>query len=142
MSVGDGSVQIQICDFNQADKLFTTQFGAAWADVEAVLTAMPLYLKESDQAGIQGSLIFDPVGTNAHIKEGLQQRGWHTNVPLPAEYSFLGTDVDFIHAGVLGEDDDGQSRSIREPLPGGALATKHHANKPVTEQGDAIKATA
>ena len=29
---------------------------------------MPLYLKQSDQKGKQGEAIFDPVGTNEHIK--------------------------------------------------------------------------
>lgn len=62
---------------------------------------MPLHIKASDQAGIQGNPIFDPVGTNEYIKTALVQVGWHSNILIPAAYRFLGKDVDFGKAGVI-----------------------------------------
>ncbi|MFM2063962.1 MAG: hypothetical protein RLZZ507_3633 [Cyanobacteriota bacterium] len=38
-----------------------------WEEINTVLSQMPLHIKASDQAGIQGNLIFDPVGTNEYI---------------------------------------------------------------------------
>jgi hypothetical protein len=64
---------------------------------------MPLHIKASDQAGIQGNPIFDPVGTNEYIKAALMKLGWLANIPIPIEYSFLGTDIDFGKAGVIVE---------------------------------------
>lgn len=88
-------------DFNGAAELLAGDYAGVWGDVEAVLRAMPLHLKASDQAGLQGNPIFDPVGTNAHIKEALGQRGWSSNLAIPSEFSFLGTDVDFAKRGML-----------------------------------------
>ena len=62
---------------------------------------MPLHIKASDQAGIQGRPIFDPVGTNEFIKSELSSRGWRSNIPIPKQFDFLGTDVDFGKSGVL-----------------------------------------
>ena len=64
---------------------------------------MPVFLKASDQAGIQGSLIFDPVGTNEYIKHAMSRLSWKTNLSIPSDYDFLGTDVDFFKAGLLAE---------------------------------------
>lgn len=64
---------------------------------------MPLHIKASDQVGIQGNPIFDPVGTNEYIKTALVKLGWHPNILIPAAYRFLGRDVDFGKAGVLVE---------------------------------------
>ena len=64
---------------------------------------MPLHLKASDQAGLQGNLIFDPVGTNEHIKRELMNLRWNANTPIPSQFSFLGTDVDFLKSGLLVE---------------------------------------
>lgn len=61
---------------------------------------MPLHLKSSDQDGKQGSLIFDPVGTNAYIKTNLAPLGWKP-ANIEAEYNFLGIDVDFAKSGVI-----------------------------------------
>lgn len=96
---------IEFVDFNHAANHFTKEFKAEWRQLLAVLKAMPLHVKASDQRGIQGSLIFDPVGTNAYIKRALCQppASWHPRITIPAEYSFLGTDVDFVKRGVLVE---------------------------------------
>ncbi|WP_054470192.1 restriction endonuclease [Planktothricoides sp. SR001] len=64
---------------------------------------MPLHLKPSAQAGIQGNPIFDPIGTNEYIKTELLKRGWEKNIPIPKQYNFLGTDVDFGKLGLIGE---------------------------------------
>jgi hypothetical protein len=62
---------------------------------------MPLHLKASDQAGIQGNPIFDPVGTNEYIKAAFMSCGWQSNIPIPVSYRFLGTDIDFAKAGIV-----------------------------------------
>lgn len=64
---------------------------------------MPLHVKASDQAGMQGTPIFDAVGTNAYLKEALAENGWQANIPIPQKYRFLGTDVDFGKGGVIVE---------------------------------------
>jgi hypothetical protein len=62
---------------------------------------MPLHIKASDQAKIQGNPIFDPVGTNEYIKAALINCDWKSNIPIPAPFRFLGTDIDFAKAGIV-----------------------------------------
>ena len=59
-------------------------------------------MKASDQAGKQGQPIFDPVGTNEAIRAALAPHGWK-KVAIPAEFNFLGVDVDFGKRGVIAE---------------------------------------
>ncbi|WP_017716967.1 hypothetical protein [Kamptonema formosum] len=94
---------IQFTDFNNADLVINTHCNAEWNDIESVLTAMPLHLKASRQAGIEGNPVFDPVGTNQYIKAALVKIGWQSNLPIPAPYRFLGTDIDLGKSGVLVE---------------------------------------
>lgn len=94
---------IEYEDFNGADSFLRRKYSSEWVDIHDVLTAMPLHLKASDQAGIQGSPIFDPIGTNAFIKEALRMRGWSSNLPIPSEFSFLGISVDHTKRGLLME---------------------------------------
>ena len=94
---------LQTTDFNGVGALLRSQHSHQWSELEQVLSTMPLHLKASDQAGIQGNVIFDPVGTNGHIKEGLRALGWDLNPPIPDDYRFLGTDVDFGKTGVIAE---------------------------------------
>ncbi|MCK4626154.1 MAG: restriction endonuclease [Phycisphaerae bacterium] len=94
---------IEYEDFNGADSFLKQKYSSEWVDIQEVLTAMSLHLKASDQAGIQGNPIFDPVGTNAFIKEALGMRGWSSNLAIPTEFSFLGTDVDYAKRGLLME---------------------------------------
>ena len=82
------------CGFTPSDE---------WHQMERVLRSVPVCVKESDQAGKIGSLIFDPVGTNEAIKSALQALGWGTNIPIPRKHSVLGTDVDYGINGVLSE---------------------------------------
>lgn len=98
-------MQIKFVDFNNAGSVITGAYANEWQELEQVLTAMPLHLKASDQAGIQGKAIFDPVGTNQHIADGLgaPQRGWVGGIPIPPAFSFLGTGVDFGKNGVVVE---------------------------------------
>ena len=46
-----------------------------WQILANILAKMPLHLKYSDQLGLQGKLIFDPVGTNQYLKTELSQVG-------------------------------------------------------------------
>lgn len=96
-------MRVEAEDFNAAGKKIEESYSLAWRHVQHVLAEMPLHLKASDQAGIQGSPIFDPVGTNRAIRVRLESKGWQSAVPIPDEFSFLGTDVDFVQGGVLAE---------------------------------------
>jgi hypothetical protein len=91
----------EFADFNGAERLIADEYKNQWEEVEQVIGHMPLHVSGSDQAGIQGNLIFNPKGTNAYLKDALLDRGWEANIPIPAEYRVLGTDVDFVKDGVL-----------------------------------------
>jgi hypothetical protein len=77
-------------------------YNGEWEELRSVLEAMPLHMKASDQAGKQGQPIFDPVGTNEAIKAALAPHGW-ARIPIPAEFNFLGIDIDFGKGGVIAE---------------------------------------
>ncbi len=95
-------MRIQIDDANGSDGLFQGVYQSDWQTLETVLREMPLHLKSSDQAGLQGKAIFDPVGTNEYIKtELLKNPEWYPNVSIPQKYDFMGTDVDFVKGEVL-----------------------------------------
>lgn len=96
-------MQIGFQDFNGAGALVAGAYRQQWSELEHVLTAMPLHLKASDQANIQGRAIFDPVGTNQHIADGLVPLGWMQKIAIPEPFKFLGTDVDFGKNGVVVE---------------------------------------
>lgn len=96
-------MDLQITDFNPPKGGFDQQWGKEWAELKDALEATPLHLKASDQAGIQGSPIFDPVGTNEHIGALLGRQGWAERVPIPSKFDFLGKDVDFVKNDVLAE---------------------------------------
>jgi len=72
-------------------------------EIMTVVASTPLHIKKSDQAGKQGSFIFDPVGTNNHIENELKGKGWLPKVPIPSAQQALGIDVDFGKAGHLAE---------------------------------------
>ncbi len=93
-------MDLQIADFNDSARIFQNSHAARWQEVETALRSMPLHLKASDQNKKQGSLIFDPVGTNTFVKESLEPHGWQA-ADIADEYSFLGLDVDFARAGVI-----------------------------------------
>lgn len=92
---------IEYRDFNGADITVRDRYQAQWEDVEEALVSVSLHLKSSDQANLQGNPIFDPVGTNAAIKMALTSKQWLSNIRIPQEYKFLGTDVDFGKDGVI-----------------------------------------
>lgn len=91
-------------DFNKADEQIQKSYANQWSELSTLIESMPLHLKASDQAGLQGSAIFDPVGTNAYIKEKLiALQGWCPNKRIPDQFDFLGKDIDFISKGMLVE---------------------------------------
>jgi hypothetical protein len=94
-------MQLNFRDFNGAAELIAGPFQPLWNELQAVLAATPLHLKASDQANIQGRAIFDPVGTNQHVADQLGPLGWAVKIPIPGDFSFLGTDVDFGKNGVV-----------------------------------------
>src|SRR5258706_15922156 len=96
-------MNLQFTDFNGANELVAGTFSGQWNDIQTVLTSLPLHLKASDQRGIQGNPIFDPVGTNQYIAEQLIPHGWGVKIPIASEFNFLGTDIDFGKRGALVE---------------------------------------
>ncbi len=93
-------MDLKATDFNNPETILTTTHAEQWQQVLNALETMPLHLKASDQDGRQGSLIFDPVGTNAYMKTRLAPSGWRATKIAP-EYDFLGIDVDFAKSGVI-----------------------------------------
>ncbi len=87
--------------FNDPHNLIRKTYSKQLADLHRVLTDLPTYLKESDQRGRQGTLIFDPGGTNREIQKELEKLGWSTHVTMPAELNCFGTDFDFFKDGAL-----------------------------------------
>lgn len=96
-------MRIENRDFNDAENFFSGNRQVLWNEISGVIADMPLHLKASDQSGKQGSLIFDPVGTNETIKTSLIGMGWSSGVPMPPAYKFLGSDVDFVKNDILVE---------------------------------------
>jgi hypothetical protein len=96
-------MQIKCTDYNNAAQVIAGSYGSQWTELEGVLRAMPLHLKASDQARIQGRAIFDPVGTNQHIADELVTLGWQQKIVIPQDFKFLGTDVDFGKNGTVVE---------------------------------------
>jgi len=91
---------IRYQDFNDADTVISDRYNAYWQEIAQVLSGLRLHLKASDQAGLQGTAIFDAVGTNSAIKQALVSYLWHP-VPIPEEYRFLGTGIDFGKTGAI-----------------------------------------
>ena len=96
-------MRLQITDFNGSDEVFGSSNSELWNELEEALTSVPLHLKASDQASKVGAPIWDAVGNNAAIKESLVDLGWSPNVPIPGEFAFLGTDIDFLKESALVE---------------------------------------
>ncbi len=96
---------IQWQDFNGADAAIAGEFGRQWQEIRDVLSAMPLHLQASDQAGKVGNLIFDPKGTNKYIGRKLVsgKNHWMGGIPIPQEFDFLGKDIDFGKKGMIVE---------------------------------------
>lgn len=90
-------------DYNGADDLFAGRFSQAWGEIAASISGMPIHVKGSDQAGIQGKPIFGPVGTNQYLKATLMEYGWLNGIPIPTTFQAWGTDVDFAKDGVVME---------------------------------------
>ena len=94
---------ISFQDYNGAGQLITNIYQQEWAELVQVLTNMPLHLKASDEGGIQGSPIFDPIGTNLAILAGLVPLQWQAKAPICSPFTVMGKDVDFAKNGVLVE---------------------------------------
>ena len=94
-------MKIQYKDYNSSDQVITQHFSNEWQEIQSTIENMPLHLKASDQRGKQGTPIFNPVGTNQHIKDQLITKHWLDTIPLPTELSALGTGVDNGKNGLL-----------------------------------------
>ena len=95
-------MEFEIVDFNGAEAYYKGPGMSEWADLEAVIAQMPIYLQGSLQAGKVGLAIFDPKATNLHIKSATHERGWRI-IPVPADLRAFGNDWDGGKRGTLGE---------------------------------------
>ena len=86
-------MDFEVVDFNNAESYYAGAGLPEWADLELVITKMPLYLHGSLQAGKVGSAVFDPKGTNRHLRRSTQELGWRL-IPVPADLRAFGTDWD------------------------------------------------
>jgi hypothetical protein len=120
-------VKVEFHDFNGAEAFFGGELAGEWQDLTAVLSGLALQLKPSDQAGKKGRPIFDPVASNAAIKTALEMKGWPTNIEIPAEVAFLGTDVDFFRRGLLVEAQFSNYPFFLNNVVRSALLAKSHA---------------
>lgn len=102
-SPGSMNVKFKYTDFNGADATIQNGYAAQWTDLENVLRGMPLHLKASEQDGIQGSAVFDPVGVNDYIAQALKGNGWSGKIPIPDAFESFGADVDFAKQGMVVE---------------------------------------
>ncbi len=95
---------IALSDYNGAKEALRATYLREWAELEDVLKKLPLCLKASDQTGKRGSPIFDPIATNAFIRDKLKDdHRWTTNLTISQEYDFLGTNIDAGKNGVMVE---------------------------------------
>ena len=97
-----GHMDIEIRDFNTADEYFEGGGAAEWAELEGVLQNLEPHLQASDQAGITGTPIFDPKGTNAALNAAAKALGWIT-VPVPRSLTMFGKDWDAGKGSTLAE---------------------------------------
>lgn len=88
-------MKYDIKDFNGCDTFFLNPLNnSLWDEIKTAIESMVLQVKESDQAGKQGELIFNPVGTNYILEDKLIPKGWK-KIPLPSQYAFFGLGIDF-----------------------------------------------
>lgn len=94
---------VDFTDYNNAANLINTSHQQLWTELEQAFQNMPLFLKSSAQASRQGDAIFDPIATNSFLFSVLSQKNWQAAYPMPAQFDFLGTDIDFAKSGTLVE---------------------------------------
>lgn len=92
---------IQFTDFNNATNLINSSHQQLWTELEQTIQSMPLFIKSSAQAGQNGKAIFDPIATNSFLAKYLSQQSWQAAYPMPTQFNFLGTDIDFAKEGTL-----------------------------------------
>lgn len=96
-------MEIQITDYNKAEIKFSGKNKADWDEIKSCISDTKIHLKASDQKGLVGNPIFDPVGTNQILKTKFISKGWKDNLAIPQEFKFLGTDIDFEKKGIIAE---------------------------------------
>jgi hypothetical protein len=89
-------------DFNNAAAYFDGEAAAEWAELAHVVEELTPQLQPSDQAGKQGTAIFDPKATNACLTTSAANLGWH-KVPVPRSLEAFGVDWDAGKNAVLAE---------------------------------------
>lgn len=96
-------MRIRYTDFNGSAEAISSTYSIPWTELADALGGMPLHLKASEQDGIQGNAVFDPVGTNDYIAQALRGSAWSGKIPIPDAFGSFGADVDFAKQGMVVE---------------------------------------
>lgn len=102
MLINHVPVDILTEDMNGAEQVLASDLRQEWDQLNQVLRDLPPHWKLSRQKGKDAILVFDPVGTNAAITQGLARFGWN-KASIPQNLKPLGKDVDFVRSGLLVE---------------------------------------
>ncbi len=95
-------MNFDVTDFNGSKEYFEKSGADCWGETEAVVSAMPLFLQASQQAGITGNAIFDPKASNDYLNRRMQECGWRA-IRVPESLNMFGKDWDGGKASVLAE---------------------------------------
>jgi hypothetical protein len=83
----------EIVDFNGAAEYFAEAGRAEWKEIAKIIDDLIPSFQASDQAGIQGSPIFDPKATNLALSAMAARLSWRS-VPVPIGLRAFGDDWD------------------------------------------------
>lgn len=95
-------MNFDVTDFNGSKEYFEKGGAGCWSEIEAVVSAMPVFLQASQQAGITGNAIFDPKASNDYLNRKMQERGWRA-IRVPESLEMFGKDWDGGKSSVLAE---------------------------------------
>jgi hypothetical protein len=86
-------VYSEIFDFNGAAEYFAEDGMTEWREIAKIIDDLVPSFQASEQAGIQGSPIFDPKATNFSLSTAAKTIGWRS-VPVPSGLQSFGDDWD------------------------------------------------
>jgi hypothetical protein len=96
-------VLYEVRDFNGADSYYSGRGSGEWDALAQILDELETHLQPSDQAGLVGTPIFDPKGTNAALNVAASSAGWTCPVSVPEQLTMFGKDWDSGMGGTLAE---------------------------------------
>lgn len=101
--------RIQVCDYsmkfkvdasNKGAQVLNDKFESELEDIRTALERTDYHVKKCNQKDRENETIFDPIGTNAAIKNELVNLGWDAGVGFVDPGYSSGKDIDFWKNGV------------------------------------------